>query len=197
MLTSAQRDLRPSQTYTTVICPTATTTPKVAEGWTTVVTVCNHCAPKPTTVTLTLPQHGSAAETAAYVAPPHSSSVVPKPGPGAPASVPVLKFVTSTKSGTAVYVTVTPSASKSAAVTHTIVPVQSVPAQSVPACSGSNCPSYNAPAKNATNTHVASTHASSPYGTSTAKPFTGAAVKLGSSVFGLVAMVAVGFALAL
>ncbi|KAI9766876.1 MAG: hypothetical protein M1839_004744, partial [Geoglossum umbratile] len=179
-----------TKTYTTVICPTVTTTPVVLEGWTTVVTVCTHCAPKPTTVTLTLPGHGSATETAsAYVAPSYSSYVAPKPGSvSSVASVSVVTFVTSTKPSAPVYGTVAISSSKGTAVTYTAVPVSSASA-----CSGPNChASSSIPTKSATGTY-----ASSPYGSATVKPFTGAAVKLGSTVFGMVVMIVVGFVLAL
>jgi chitinase len=43
-----------STTYTTMYYP-ASTTPVVPVGWTTTVTVCKHCGPKPTTLTLTKP----------------------------------------------------------------------------------------------------------------------------------------------
>jgi len=164
-----------TKTYTTVYCPSATTTPPVPEGWKTVVTICTHCAAKPTTVTLTLPQPGSAVETAAYVAPQHpnpieAAYVTPQ------YSNSVVTFVTSAK-----------------AVTHTIVPLPPVPV-----CSGSNCPAgYSAPAKNTSSTNIASTSATSPYSTSSIKPFTGAAAKLGSSGFGIVVIVVAGFMLAL
>ncbi|QDS68227.1 hypothetical protein FKW77_010590 [Venturia effusa] len=41
-------------TYKTTICP-GSTTPAVPSGWTTTVTVCQNCGPKPTTVTITKP----------------------------------------------------------------------------------------------------------------------------------------------
>ncbi|TID16945.1 glycoside hydrolase family 16 protein [Venturia nashicola] len=45
-------------TYKTTVCP-GSTTPAVPVGWTTTVTVCKNCGPKPTTVTITKPYAAS------------------------------------------------------------------------------------------------------------------------------------------
>ena len=47
-------------TYKTTVCP-GSTTPAVPVGWTTTVTVCKNCGPKPTTITITKPYAASTA----------------------------------------------------------------------------------------------------------------------------------------
>ncbi|KAH0538876.1 hypothetical protein FGG08_004532 [Glutinoglossum americanum] len=190
-----------TETYTTLICPTATTTPVIPEGWTTVVTVCSHCYPTPTVVTLTLPQTKVATETPMDYATP--SYAVPtlalKPGSGsstgiAPIMTPISKFATSTK--TSIPVNGGPSLSlPKAPVAQTITQVPPAP------CYGPNCPaSPSSVGKNGTSVYVDSSGTagpSNPYDGAVPKPFTGAAMKMSVDMLGAVVMGAVGFVLTL
>jgi chitinase len=154
-------------TYKTTVCP-GSTTPAVPDGWSTTVTVCKNCGPKPTTITITKPY---AASTAVEIV-----TLVVKP-------VPENEYYSSMST---VVVPSVPAAPVKAAPSYPVAPVAASSYPIVPVASSSSV----SPVKPIT--YAAASGYAAPTGSKTGYPaaqFTGAASRVNVGVGAFVGLI--------